>query len=81
MSEERTHFTWSIETPGGKCPMCDGKTVLVTFPGNVEPHEGDDNAEAFAAAGGGDDWIELHEEVSGHFCPACHKLVSLSLNT
>jgi hypothetical protein len=76
----KTHFTWSIESPRDTCPVCDGKTVLITFPPSVEPHEGDDNAEAFEAAGGGD-WIELREEVSGHFCPECHKLVSLSLNT
>ena len=29
----RTHFSWSIEHPGGQCPFCGGKTVLIVAPG------------------------------------------------
>lgn len=27
------------------------------------------------------DTVGIDEEISGHFCPECNKLVSLSLNT
>lgn len=71
-----THITWSIETPDGRCPECNGKTVLITFFSECEVH--DDNKEEVAALDGS---VMIAEELSGHYCGECHKLTSLSLNT
>jgi Zn ribbon nucleic-acid-binding protein len=64
---EKTHLTWSIER-GGKCPTCNGATRLVIAPRHWRDADEDEEH-------------ELYDEVSGHFCPSCHTLVSLSLNT
>jgi hypothetical protein len=65
---ENTHITWSIER-GGRCPKCGGEPRLVVAPPN------------WSAADAGDTDYEIEDEVSGHYCPACSILVSLSLNT
>lgn len=67
MPTERTHITWSIEKDN-KCPVCGDAPRLIVAP----PHWRDANDS--------DDY-EIDEEVSGHFCPTCRLLISLSLNT
>jgi hypothetical protein len=81
--EVRTHFTWSIEHPTGECPFCGGKTVLVVASSFWEP-----DYEATVEAVGQErydnefrDGVTVNDELSGHFCSECSKLVSLSLNT
>lgn len=77
----RTHFTWSIEHPRGECPFCGDKTVLLVAPGlwdAVEDSEGmteERYQEEFY------DGVTIHDELTGHYCGKCEKLVSLSLNT
>lgn len=61
------HLTWSIER-GDCCPFCGGATVLVSAPTVWQVQEGEGV-------------VDVDEEVSGHYCRACTKLVSLSLNT
>lgn len=79
----RTHFTWSIEHPRGECPFCGDKTVLIIAPGLWDVDE-----ESTIETVGEDrydneliDGVTVHEELTGHYCPKCDKLVSLSLNT
>lgn len=68
------HVTWSIEE-GGRCPQCGGATVLVVAPEewgiDEEDREGEDCV----------DIATVYDEVSGHYCKTCERLVSLSLNT
>jgi len=79
----RTHFTWSIEHPTGECPFCGDKTVLVVAPGLWDA----DGEAAIEAVGEKRyesefrDGITVEDELTGHFCGSCQKLVSLSLNT
>lgn len=68
----RTHFTWSIEVGREKCPTCDRKTILVIAPTYWRADQEDCPEE---------DDIEVHDEVTGHYCESCERLVSLSLNT
>ena len=70
----RTHPTWSLEYGDGKCPRCASATVLVTpfSSWNVDCEDLSDDV---------DDCVEVHDEVSGHYCTKCERLVSLSLNT
>lgn len=79
----RTHCTWTIEHPRGECPFCGDKTVLIVAPGFWHADE-----EAAIEAVGEDryekefrDGVVVNDELSGHFCGTCGKLVSLSLNT
>jgi ribosomal protein L37AE/L43A len=79
----RTHFTWSIEHPTGECPFCGDKTVLVVASGLWEADE-----ETAVEAVGRDryddeftDGVTVHDELLGHYCGTCERLVSLSLNT
>lgn len=68
----RNHLTWSVETHDGKCPECNVETVLVNAPSYWMPdNHGRDS---------GDD-VEVVDEVTGHYCPKCKRLRSLSLNT
>lgn len=66
----KTHFTWSIEN-NDRCPTCKRKTILITAPGAWTPADYKNLP----------DYIEVDEEISGHFCMECRQLVSLSLNT
>ena len=68
----KTRCGWSIETPDGRCPICDSESVLVVpcphwvvvdCPVDAEPE------------------VAVHDEVSAHYCRHCESLVSLSLNT
>jgi len=79
----RTHFTWSIEHPTGECPFCGDKTVLVVAPGLWEADQessveqvGEERYEKEFSDG-----VMVHDEITGHFCGTCERLVSLSLNT
>ena len=69
---DRTHITWSIER-NDACPTCGSPTVLVSAPTEWAIDEEDRTADSYA--------VEVSEEVTGHYCLACCKLVSLSLNT
>ena len=54
-------------------------TVLVTAPGAWDIHE-----DGYRKQGGKTElpeYAEVNEEVSGHWCPKCQRLTSLSLNT
>lgn len=62
-----THITWSVEN-AGHCPTCGSETVLVIAPASWQ-------------IDGEDEIAEICDEISGHYCKACSKLVSLSLNT
>lgn len=66
-----THITWSIEN-SDRCPVCAGPTVLVTAPSGWVV-DGQDEEEGEMA--------EVVEEITGHYCRECRRLVSLSLNT
>ena len=50
------------------CPGCGKKTILITAD-TWHPHTGDDK-----------EWVEIEEEVSGHWCEQCRKLTTLCLN-
>lgn len=71
----RTHFTWSIEGPRGLCSECNGETALVIADGEWKV---DYESPLCDSLGG---YAEIREEITGHYCPNCRKLVSLSLNT
>lgn len=63
-----------METHDGRCPKCGSETILVTAPlvwgvDEDNPKNDEDGA------------VEVYDEVSGHFCPKCRRLRSLSLNT
>lgn len=65
------HVTWSDEVGDGHCPKCGEKTVLIVAP--CEWAEDNDGQ-------GGLD-VQVHDEVTGHYCRKCGRLRSLSLNT
>lgn len=65
------HLTWSIEK-ANLCPKCGGETVLIVA-SMLWGINGDNGYD-------GED-VEVHEEVTGHYCKLCQLLVSLSLNT
>lgn len=79
----RTHVTWSIETPDGKCPFCRTETLFVVCRGCWETVEDqvDHAGNPILIPPAFRDGVEVHDEVSGHWCGKCEKLVSLSLNT
>lgn len=84
MSEpNKTHVTWSIEAPNGKCPYCGDDVVLVVCDGWQTDREsaietvGQERYEADFE----DFVIDPTDEVTGHYCGICNRLVSLSLNT
>jgi wobble nucleotide-excising tRNase len=68
-----THITWSVEN-NGKCPTCDSETILVVAPEGWQAHFDERHTDQ------DDDWAEVVDEVSGHYCRTCRRLVSLSLN-
>lgn len=73
-----THFTWSIEQ-ADSCPNCKGETLLLVAFGQMSIAEGDANTfqnKHYEEEGS----VEIDEEISGHWCPECRKLVSLSFN-
>lgn len=67
------HMTVSDELPGGKCPVCEGKTVLVVAPTEWGTTDHDDDRTP-------DGFVEVHDEITGHYCLACLHLTSLSYN-
>lgn len=69
MPREKTHVTWSIERDKMKCPYCAGEVRLVLAPHLWRNVDDPDNE------------IKVIDEISGHYCPTCQVLVSLSLNT
>ena len=73
----RSHFTWSIEHPIGECPFCGEKTVLLVAPGLWDAV----GEAAIEAIGKEYDGVQIHEELTGHYCVTCEKLTSVSLNT
>jgi hypothetical protein len=76
--KRRTHLTWSVEKDG-KCPKCRSLTVLITAQGHRTIHE-----DGYREQGGKrelPDYASVDEEVSGHWCPKCQRITSLSLNT
>lgn len=69
-----SHLNWSIEK-AGKCPDCGAKPILIVAFGHMRIVDEDDQSRLDSET------IEVDEEISGHLCIACSKLVSLSLNT
>lgn len=69
-----THFEWSEETPDGVCP-CGVKTIMVIASSlwNIDDEELVDEDTKY-------DGITIDAEVTGHYCRACDRLVSLSFN-
>jgi hypothetical protein len=68
------HLTWSDENPGGKCPACSAPTILVIAPPDWEVDSEADHEQA--------GWnVGVTEEITGHWCPECHQLRSLSFNS
>ncbi len=68
----KTHITWNIETKPGKCPDCETETLLALPSRDWRIDDPPEDEESD---------ITVDEEVSGHFCPKCRRLTSLSLNT
>lgn len=68
----RTHLTWSIEQ-NDRCPHCGGGTVLVCAPLEWTIDAENRTEDSY--------FVDVNDEISGHYCRACSKLVSLSLNT
>jgi len=75
----RVHLTWSVEHPMGTCQHCNGKTVLA-----IAPSAWDVDSESAQADGFDEnefvDGVETDAEVTGHWCPGCRSLVSVSVN-
>lgn len=69
-----THFTWSTEKKDA-CPECSGQTVLVI----ARAWEADSENESHSDIAG--EWVEVAEEITGHWCPECRALRSLSFNS
>jgi|SRR6478736_506862 len=60
---------WSVaKKQNGRCPTCNGETALVIAP-------------AWWTFSIVDGEAHVHEEITGHWCSACERLVSLSLHT
>jgi uncharacterized OB-fold protein len=58
------------ETQDAKCLKCGTVTVLVTAADwKTHPEEDDDQ-----------EFVELADEISGHYCPECHKITALFFN-
>jgi hypothetical protein len=75
------HITWSIEK-GDRCPGCEGETVLLVAISEMRIAEGDeDTFQDKFYQNNPDGFVEVPEEISGHFCPGCQRLVSLSMNS
>lgn len=56
----------------GRCRTCNTKTLLVTADcWHTHPEGEADDA---------DDFVEPLGEVSGHYCPSCHRLTAVFLN-
>jgi len=66
------HLTISDELAGGECPDCKTQTLLVTT-GLWDVDEDSDPDWNYP------DGLNL-TEVSGHYCPQCESLKSLSIN-
>lgn len=65
------HVTWTQETHDGRCGVCGSAVVLVL----ASPDwSADQNSNQY------EDGIDIQAEVSGHWCPECDCLTSLSLN-
>ncbi len=60
------------ETHDGKCATCGTETLLVSMRG----FHVDCDAEHELAG----DVVETNDEITGHYCPACQVLTSLSFN-
>jgi len=76
-----THLTWSIER-GHFCPSCGTPPVLISAPS--EWHADSEQPEYEAATGDttvADNYVTVDEEITGHWCPKCCRLLSLSLNS
>ena len=67
------HLTWSDEKENDVCE-CGEKTILVSF-GSPSIDTEDPRCDELG------EWLEIPEELTGHFCLKCNKLTSLSLNT
>ncbi len=82
MKQPRTHFTWSIER-GDKCPCCGSLTLLVIAP-LVWRTDSEANEEYMKRKRTKDEPTEepeVNDEITGHWCPKCQHLCSISLNT
>lgn len=65
----RTHLNWSLETVDGECPVCNAKTVLVIAQARWDNSDDDD------------EYVQVEDELTGHYCRECQRLVALALNT
>ena len=72
-----------------RCRTCKGKVALVCLRGNwvadQEPFKADEHFKHLPKSeqdllGYDGAEFEIHDEISGHYCPRCNKLVSFSFN-
>lgn len=82
-NKARTHLTWSTEVERGRCPTCEGCTILIVSDAEWKADEESVNVAIGEEAYHDSlcDGVNLSEEISGHYCVTCDKLTSLSLNT
>jgi len=76
----KTHLNWSIEK-NGKCPKCRKPTVLVIARMWCADSEQPEYEKATADKTLAGELVNIEEEVTGHWCPKCQRLLSLCLNT
>lgn len=74
----QNHLHWSVEVGDGLCPVCKNKTVLARALSTWEIDEEDIEKNTIGQMDGS---IDVHDEVTGHFCLKCCRLRALSLNT
>jgi hypothetical protein len=82
MKQPITHFTWSIER-GDKCPRCGSLTLLVLAPlvWRTDPEANAEYMKKKRTKEEPTEEPEIIEDISGHWCPKCWALASLSFNS
>lgn len=64
----KTYLHWSREREPYRCPICNDTTVLLIVP-NIW-HDVDFSDQEY----------EIAEEITGHYCQTCRRLISLTIN-
>lgn len=70
----RTRLHFSDEHRDVVCPTCSSQTILI-HSSDVFQVADDDKCREFHAG------IETELEISGHWCPKCHVVTSLTINS
>ncbi len=70
----QTNLHWSPERQDTTCPECGGKTVLISAPDCWTIDYEDLNSDDYMT-------VEVHDEVTAHYCRDCCLMTALSLNT